>query len=317
MSKGTPVAPAAGASLAGLSAGPWLVVLPIALITAIPVLVVLSALADPDQEIWNHLWQYVLPELLVNTFWLVLGVGLGVTLLGVSLAWLTAACHYPGRRFFSWALLLPLALPAYVTASVWLGLFDFSGPLATWLRDAYGIMTPPPIRSRGGVILVMTLALYPYVYLTARAAFQGDDIEAVAAVAEEVRSRVYVVGVLESLHYLAKGGRVPKVAAWASSLLQVKPIIQYWGGDVGLLERVRTQPRALARLLAIMEQRLDHGQPLHVSVLHAAALAIAQELAKKVRERFQPQELFIAPFTQVLAAHTGPGLVGLAFYSGP
>lgn len=167
-------APAPGASLFSARLGPWLVVLPIALITAIPVLVVLSALADPDQEIWNHLWQYVLPELLVNTFWLVLGVGLGVTLLGVSLAWLTAACHYPGRRFFSWALLLPLALPAYVTAFVWLGLFDFSGPLATWLRDAYGIMQPPPIRSRGGVILVMTLALYPYVYLTARAAFQGQ-----------------------------------------------------------------------------------------------------------------------------------------------
>lgn len=174
MSEGIPVAPVAGASLAGLRTGPWLVVLPIALITAIPVLVVLSALADPDQEIWNHLWQFVLPELLGNTFWLVLGVGLGVTLLGVSLAWLTAACHYPGRRFFSWALLLPMALPAYVTAFVWLGLFDFSGPLATWLRDEFGIMRPPPIRSRGGVILVMTLALYPYVYLTARAAFQGQ-----------------------------------------------------------------------------------------------------------------------------------------------
>lgn len=168
------VAPAPGASHFSARSGPWLVVLPIALITAIPVLVVLSALADPDQEIWNHLWQFVLPELLVNTFWLALGVGLGVTLLGVSLAWLTAACDFPGRRFFTWALLLPLALPAYVTAFVWLGLLDFSGPLATWLREAHGIMTPPPIRSRGGVILVMTLALYPYVYLTARAAFQGQ-----------------------------------------------------------------------------------------------------------------------------------------------
>ncbi|MEW6678446.1 MAG: iron ABC transporter permease [Pseudomonadota bacterium] len=134
----------------------------------------MSALADPDQEIWQHLWQYVLPELLVNTFWLVLGVGLGVTILGVSLAWLTAACEFPGRRFFSWALLLPLALPAYVTAFVWLGLFDFSAPLPTWLRDEYGILALPPVRSRGGVILVMSLALYPYVYLTARAAFQGQ-----------------------------------------------------------------------------------------------------------------------------------------------
>ncbi|MEW5769063.1 MAG: iron ABC transporter permease [Pseudomonadota bacterium] len=153
---------------------PWLAAAPIALLTAVPVLVVLSALAHPDQEIWDHLWRFVLPELLVNTLWLVLGVGLGVTLLGVSLAWLTAACEYPGRRFFAWALLLPLALPAYVTAFVWLGLFDFTGPLATWLREGHGIMQLPPIRSRGGVILVMSLALYPYVYLTARAAFQGQ-----------------------------------------------------------------------------------------------------------------------------------------------
>jgi len=153
---------------------PWLIVFPIALVTLIPVAVVVSSLADPDPEIWQHLWQFVLPELLVNTLWLVLGVGLGVTLLGVSLAWLTAACDYPGRRFFSWALLLPLALPAYVTAFVWLGLFDFTGPLPTWLRETWGFRAIPEVRSRGGVILVMSLALYPYVYLTARAAFQGQ-----------------------------------------------------------------------------------------------------------------------------------------------
>ncbi len=153
---------------------PWLIVLPIALITFIPVGVVVSSLADPEQEIWQHLWQFVLPELLVNTAWLVAGVGLGVTFLGVSLAWLTAACEFPGRRFFSWALLLPLALPAYVTAFVWLGLFDFTGPVATGLREAWGYTAIPEIRSRGGVILVMSLALYPYVFLTARAAFQGQ-----------------------------------------------------------------------------------------------------------------------------------------------
>lgn len=166
-------APVAGALFASWRASPWLAAIPIALITAIPIAVLLGYLLHPDQTIWQHLWQYVLPELLVNTAWLVLGVGLGVTILGVSLAWLTAACDYPGRRFFAWALLLPLALPAYVTAFVWLGLLDFTGPLATWLRESRGINWLPPIRSRGGVILVMVLALYPYVYLTARAAFQG------------------------------------------------------------------------------------------------------------------------------------------------
>ena len=155
-------------------AGPWAVASGLALIILIPVGVVASALLHPDQTVWDHLWNHVLPELLVNTFWLVLGVAFGVTLVGTGLAWLTAACEFPGRRFFTWALLLPLALPAYVTAFVWIGLFDFSGPLPTWLREHWGILHLPPIRSRGGVILVMALALYPYVYLTARAAFQGQ-----------------------------------------------------------------------------------------------------------------------------------------------
>ncbi|HNQ04074.1 MAG TPA: iron ABC transporter permease [Thiobacillaceae bacterium] len=167
-------APPRGGSRLSAALAPWLAVLPIALISVIPVLVVVSSLVNPDRETWDHLWQYELPEVLGNSFWLVLGVGLGVTVLGVSLAWLTATCHFPGRAFFNWALLLPLALPAYVTAFVWLGLLDFSGPLATWLRETHGILRLPPIRSRGGVILVMSLAFYPYVYLTARVAFQGQ-----------------------------------------------------------------------------------------------------------------------------------------------
>ncbi len=171
-------APVAGAfsfvSNASSRFGPWTVALALALLTLIPVTVVALAMLDPDQAIWDHLWRHVLPELLVNTLWLVIGVGIGVTVLGTGLAWLTAACEFPGRKFFSWALLLPLALPAYVTAFVWIGLLDFTGGLATWLRDSWDITWTPPIRSRGGVILVMVLALYPYVYLTARTAFQGQ-----------------------------------------------------------------------------------------------------------------------------------------------
>jgi len=154
--------------------GPWATAIGLALLTLIPVGVVASAMLHPDQAIWDHLWKFVLPELLVNTVWLALGVSMGVTVIGTGMAWLTAACEFPGRRFFSWALLLPLALPAYVTAFVWIGLLDFTGVLPTWLRETWGIMGLPPIRSRGGVILVMVLALYPYVYLTARTAFQGQ-----------------------------------------------------------------------------------------------------------------------------------------------
>jgi iron(III) transport system permease protein len=143
----------------------------IASLVIVPIAVIFSAWGRSEADILGHLTEFVLPELLSNTFWLLLGVGLGVTVLGVSLAWLTAMCEFPGRAFFSWALLLPLAMPAYVLAFVIIGLLDFTGPLQTWLREVWGPMKLPQIRSRGGVILVMTLALYPYVYLIARNAF--------------------------------------------------------------------------------------------------------------------------------------------------
>jgi iron(III) transport system permease protein len=93
-----------------------------------------------------------------------------VLVLGVALAWFTALCEFPGRRLFEWALMLPLAMPAYVFAFVAVGLLDFSGPVQSWLR-AHGIAWFPPIRSAGGVITVMVLAFYPYVYMLARTAF--------------------------------------------------------------------------------------------------------------------------------------------------
>lgn len=154
------------------SSGWRLAVLLTALLLAVPILVVFSAFLSPERDIWNHLLEFVLPDLFVNTLWLVIGVGAGTALLGVSLAWLTALYDFPGRGFFSWALLLPLAVPSYVTAFVSIGLLDFAGPLQTWLREIFGgQIWFLPIRSTGGVIAVMTLALYPYVYLLSRNAF--------------------------------------------------------------------------------------------------------------------------------------------------
>lgn len=147
-----------------------------AILVLIPVGVVISSLFVSAGDVWRHLVENTLPLLLTNTFWLTLGVLLGTGFLGVSLAWLVAIYEFPGRRFFSWALLLPLAIPAYVTAFVALGLFDFTGPIQTTLRgwtnsDLHWF---PEVRSRTGVIIVMTLAFYPYVYLLARNAFESQ-----------------------------------------------------------------------------------------------------------------------------------------------
>ena len=152
---------------------PWrLLTVAISLLTLIPLLVIVSSVLTPDVEVWQHLLRYTLPRLLLNTGYLLLGVGTGVLLLGVPLAWLTAVHDFPGRRFFVWALMLPLAMPVYVMAFSQLGLFDFTGPLQSWLREHYGHSSwVPNIRSTPGVIMVMSLALYPYVYLLARNAF--------------------------------------------------------------------------------------------------------------------------------------------------
>ncbi len=145
----------------------------VAVLVLIPVGTVMLSFLTPAGEIWKHLVETTLSRLLLNSFWLALGVAVSSALLGVSLAWFTAVCDFPGRKILSWGLLLPLAFPAYVLAFVTLGLFDFTGPIQTSLRSWIGseLLWFPNIRSRMGVIIVMTLAFYPYVYLLARNAF--------------------------------------------------------------------------------------------------------------------------------------------------
>lgn len=151
-------------------------------LVALPLLVVASSLLHPDRETWRHLAENVLADLVRNTLLLTLGVSLLTAFLGTTLAWLTAVCDFPGRRFFSWSLMLPLAVPAYVTGFVLVGLLDFTGPLQTALREWFGSrLRLPPIRSGGGAAMAMSLALYPYVYLLARNAFLSQGRRALEA----------------------------------------------------------------------------------------------------------------------------------------
>lgn len=148
----------------------------------VPLVVIFSAVISPEADVWSHLARYVLPDVIANTVKLVIGVGLVGGTLGTLLAWLTAMCEFPGRRFFDWALLLPLAIPAYVLAFVAVGFLDFAGPLQTWLRSAFGTSAWfPRIRSTGGAIFVLSLAFYPYVYLLARSAFLTQGRRALEA----------------------------------------------------------------------------------------------------------------------------------------
>ena len=147
----------------------------------LPLAVIFSSFSSPQGDIWAHFGEFVLPRLFLNTLWLLLGVGIGTAVLGISLAWLTAACEFPGRRWLTWVLLLPLAVPGYVLGFVMIGLLDYTGPLQSGLRDLFGSAPQIPIRSRGGVIAVMALTLYPYVYLVTRNAFLTQGKRALEA----------------------------------------------------------------------------------------------------------------------------------------
>ncbi len=152
----------------------------IALLMALPILVIASFIFQPSNENWQHLFDNLLSEYVINSLLLMLGVSVGVLTMGVITAWLTSMCEFPFRRSFSWALLLPLAIPAYIIAYTYTGLFDFSGPIQSQLRDwfgwEYGDYWFPEVRSVGGAIAMLSLVLYPYVYMMSRAAFLEQSI---------------------------------------------------------------------------------------------------------------------------------------------
>ncbi len=155
---------------------------------ALPVLVVLQNVLTPSQGTWRHLAQTVLGEYVLNSLLLMAGVAAGVIFGGVLTAWITTMCRFPGRRVFEWALLLPMAMPAYVMAYAYTDLLQFSGPLQSALREwmswRAGQYWFPDVRSLGGAIVMFALVLYPYVYLLARAAFleQSDSMLEMARV---------------------------------------------------------------------------------------------------------------------------------------
>ena len=157
----------------------------LALLIAAPVLVVVSSVAAPTGEVWRHLSTTVLPDYVRNSLYLMVGVGAGVLIVGVGAAWLVTMCRFPGRRFFEWALLLPMAVPAYLLAYAYTDFLQYSGPLQSALRDLTGWGARdyffPEVRSLGGAVVMLTLALYPYVYLLARAAFLEGSVSILEA----------------------------------------------------------------------------------------------------------------------------------------
>ena len=147
----------------------------LALHLAVPVIVVLLNVFVPSEGTWAHLSTTVLPDYILNSLGLMLGVAYGVITIGIATAWLTTMCRFPGRRVLEWGLLLPMAMPAYVMAYAYTDFLQFAGPvqsaLRAWTGWGPGDYWFPDVRSLPGAVAMLAFVFYPYVYLLARAAF--------------------------------------------------------------------------------------------------------------------------------------------------
>jgi len=157
-----------------------LVALALVAVVAAPIAAVFAFVGRPTDGLWAHLVQTLLLDYVRNTMVLGVGVGLATIVMGTGCAWLVVMCDFPGRRWLDWALVLPLAMPAYVLAYAYTDFLQFTGPVQTLIRSLTGWGWQdywfPPIHSLGGALFVLSMVLYPYVYVLARAAFLDQSV---------------------------------------------------------------------------------------------------------------------------------------------
>jgi DegV family protein with EDD domain len=152
------------------------------------------------------------------------------------------------------------------------------------------------------------------VLAAARAAAEGKSLETVKETAVKTMERVNLLATLDTLQYLARSGRVPQAAAMVNSILNIKPIFTLNHADAHTVALPRTMKSAVKRMLKLMQSMARKGRPLHVAVMHADALEEATAFKNRISAQFECREIFVTEFTPVMGVHTGPGLIGVAFY---
>ncbi len=228
---------------------------------------------------WAHLAATVLPDYVRNTVLLCLGVGVGVVVVGVATAWLTAMHEFPGQRIFQWALVLPLAMPAYVLAYVYTDFLQFVGPLQTALRETFGWQRDdywfPDVRSTGGAVAMFVFVLYPYVYMLARTAF----LERASGMLEAART--LGEGAWRSFFRVSLPLARPAVAAGATLAL-METLADY--GTVSYFA-VQTFTTGIYRAWFSLGDRVAAAQ-LAAALLGFVVLLLAIEQLSRGRARF-------------------------------
>ncbi len=159
---------------------PMLGILLLCLLLSVPVLTILTSITSSSDGVWQHLYDTVLGDYVTHSLTLLVGVGLAVLVLGIGPAWLVTMTRFPGSRVLEWALVLPLAMPAYIIAYTYTGMLDIGGPLQVWIRETFDVRFGdywfPNVRSLAGAVAMLSLVLYPYVYLLSRTAFLEQSV---------------------------------------------------------------------------------------------------------------------------------------------
>ncbi len=256
--------------------------LAVAALVALPILSVawtaLSAGLGPQ---WVHLWATVLPDYVINTLLLSVWVSLGVAVIGVSTAWLVTMCRFPGSALLRWALVLPLALPAYVVAFLYTDLLEYAGPVQAALRDAFEWRTRrdywfPEIRSLGGAAFVMSMAFYPYVFLLARSAFleQSHDAWEVSRTLGDSPLRAF--------------RRLALPLAWPSVVVGIALAVMETVSDYGVVSffSVPTLTNGLFNVWLVMGDRAAGAQIALLLLLFVMALVMVERRARARRAYF-------------------------------
>ncbi len=293
--------------------------LAVAGIVALPVLGIASSLLSWQSELWRHIAETQLLEIVANTLVLLAGVGLGTTLIGTGTAWLVTMCRFPGSRAMQWILLLPLVLPTYIIGYAYADLLAFAGPLQGALRTATGWGRGdywfPDLGSAGGVALLFTLVLYPYVYLAARTAFLAQSQPLIEA------SRILGHGPWRTFVGVALPLARPAIAAGVTlALLEALAdfgTVQYYG--------VHTFTTAIYRTWYGLGNREGAAQ-ISLILVALAALLILVERRSRGRSRFHvasslqqtAEPVALAPWPAALAilACALPVLLGFVLPAG-
>lgn len=253
--------------------------LAIAAIVALPMLGVASSIFVWQGELWRHMADTQLVDIIGNTATLLLGVGVGTVVLGTGTAWLVTMCRFPGSRILQWALLLPLVLPTYIIGYAYADLLAFAGPWQSTLRSVTGWRRNdywfPELASAGGVAVLFSLVLYPYVYLAARAAFLAQSQPLIEA------SRILGHGPWRTFLRVGLPLARPAIAGGAAlALLEALAdfgTVQYFG--------VHTFTTAIYRTWYGLGNRQGAAQIAMVLIVIAAALIILERRSRG-RARF-------------------------------